>query len=137
MSLMNQIGVAGSKVAGRVKGNIETFMFNHQDLVKPVVAAGLAASMLTSQVLAAGTYNPSGGVKVMVGYVCSILMGVGIIYALIAIFNWVSAIKQEDAERQSKSIVNVFIAGLLIAVKPISVAIINAMGGSDATSMIE
>ena len=59
-------------------------------------------------------------------------MGVGIIYALIAIFNWVSAVKQEDAERQSKSIVNIFIAGLLILIKPISIVIINALGGDSS-----
>lgn len=91
--------------------------------------------MASNSVLAAG-FDASGGVATMTSYVCSILMGVGVIYGLIAVFNWVSAVKQEDAERQSKSIVNVFIAGLLIVIKPISVAIITAFGGKDAAGMI-
>lgn len=114
----------------KAKSNVVTFANNMPGMVKPVVATGMAAMMGTSNVLA--DFSPNTAVTTMAGYVCSILMGVGIIYALIAIFNWVSAVKQEDAERQSKSIVNVFIAGLLILIKPISIAIINALGGDSS-----
>ena len=119
------------RLISNVKSNVTNFIQTNPNLAKPIAIAGMTVTMLSNSVLADG-FNSNGAIKTMVGYVTSILMGVGIIYALIAIFNWVSAIKQEDAERQSKSIVNVFIAGLLIAIKPISVAIISAMGGDSS-----
>ncbi len=135
MNLFNSISNSASKAVSRVKYNTNKFMLNNPSLVKPTAIAGIAAAMASNSVLAAG-FDASGGVATMTSYVCSILMGVGVIYGLIAVFNWVSAVKQEDAERQSKSIVNVFIAGLLIVIKPISVAIITAFGGKDAAGMI-
>ncbi len=128
MNLISCVGGRYSKAASKVKNNISTFALNHPDLAKSVAAIGVTTAMISNQVMA--DFDPTTAITKMAGYVCSILMGVGIIYALIAIFNWVSAIKQEDAERQSKSIVNIFIAGLLIAIKPISVVIINALGGN-------
>lgn len=138
MNLFNSISNSASKAVSKVKCNVNQFMLNNPSLAKPVAIAGIAVTMISNSVLAAEAsgFNASGGIKKMTSYVCSILMGVGIIYGLIAVFNWVSAVKQEDAERQSKSIVNVFIAGLLIVIKPISVAIISAFGGSDAAGMI-
>ena len=135
MNLFNSISNSASKAVSRIKYNTNKFILSHPSLIKPVAIAGIATSMASNSVLAAG-FNAAGGVKAMTSYVCSILMGVGVIYGLIAVFNWVSAVKQEDAERQSKSIVNVFIAGLLIVIKPISIVIIKAFGGSDAADMI-
>ncbi len=116
------------KTKNHISYQLTKFCVEHQDLVKPVLIAGMSPLLFMNNVSAAA--NIDGAIKVMVGYVTSVIAGVGIIYALVAIFNWVSAIKQEDAERQSKSITNVFVAGLLIMIKPISAAIIDALGGS-------
>lgn len=96
---------------------------------KMSLMAGMAMLAVNNACYAAGAFNPNGAIKEMAGYATAIVSGVGIIYAIIAVFNWVSAIKQEDSERASKSIINVFIAGLLILIGPITAAIINALGG--------
>lgn len=103
-------------------------------------AAAVASSfvvpfMYFDQALASSNVNLKGGVKTMVGYVTTIVLGVGLIYALIAVLNWIAAIKQEDPERQTKSIINVFIAGALCLVKPIAKAILKAMNVSGANEV--
>ena len=99
---------------------------------------GAMASMqlsyyVTNAVLAAGP-NIKGGIKELVTYVSLAVSGVGIVYAIIAIFNWVSALKQDEPERASKAIINVVIAVFLCLVGPITLAILKAFGVSDADS---
>lgn len=122
-----------SNAISKAKSNVTTFMYSTPYLAKPIAIAGTVSMMATNAVFA--DFSPDKAISKMVGYVTSILMGVGIIYAFIAIFNWVAAMKREDAESQSKQIVNIFIAGILIAIKPVSIVIINALGGD--ASVIE
>lgn len=95
----------------------------------------LAMSMLVfSMSLANPAYaaiDVAGGITAMVKYVSMIVSGVGIIYAVIAIFKWVSAIKQDDSERASQQIINVFIAMLLIAIGPITAVLLRAFGATN------
>ena len=111
-----------------LKTSAQNYIATHPSLAKASATLGLMAMAIGNPAMA--DFNPSNAITKMVGYVTAIISGVGIIYAIVAVFNWVSAIKQEDSERQSKAIVNVFIAGLLIAIGPIAAVIINALGGS-------
>lgn len=64
----------------------------------------------------------------MVSIATTVVMGAGVLFLIIAIFNWVSAIKQDEPERASKGPQNVIIAALMCLVKPITVIILNALG---------
>ena len=112
------------------------FVANSPEAVKPVLASGLVPGLLFNPASADG-FNAQGGINTMAGYVFTIICGVGIIYFGISVFNWVSAIKQEDPDRQGKAIVNIFIAGLLIVIKPISMAVMSALTGSEGTIITE
>jgi uncharacterized membrane protein YidH (DUF202 family) len=98
---------------------------------KLTMAFALGSLGITGSALAADGFDPTNAITKMVGYVSAIISGVGVIYGVVAIFNWVSAVKQEDSERASKSIINVFIAGLLICIGPIAAVIITALGGTN------
>lgn len=111
------------------------FVANSPEAVKPVLASGLVPGLLFNPT--AADFNAQGGVTTMAGYVFTIICGVGIIYFGISVFNWVSAIKQEDPDRQGKAIVNIFIAGLLIVIKPISMAVMSALTGSEGSIITE
>lgn len=96
---------------------------------KLAVAFCLVTMSLANPVMAADIDIDS-GITEMVKYVSLIVSGVGFIYGIIAVFKWVSAIKQEDSERASQAIVNVFIAALLVAIGPITLAIMSAFGAT-------
>lgn len=114
---------------------MKTTFINNPTCQRAAIAGALAAMQLSqyanNAVLAAGP-NVTKGIKSMVSYVTMAVSGVGIIYAIIAIFAWISAIKQEEPERASKAIVNVVIAVFLVLVGPITAAILSAFGVSDA-----
>ena len=74
----------------------------------------------------------------MISIATTVVLGVGVIMAIMAVFNWISAIHEEDSARQSKSIIRVVIALILILIKPITKAIINAINGDgDADDYLE
>ena len=114
---------------------MKTTFINNPTCQRVAIAGALAAMQLSqyanNAVLAAGP-NVKSGIKSMVTYVTAAVSGVGILYAIIAIFAWVSAIKQEEPERASKAIVNVVIAIFLALVGPITAVILKAFGVSDA-----
>lgn len=95
---------------------------------KLAVAFCLVTMSLANPVMA--DIDIDSGITEMVKYVSLIVSGVGFIYGIIAVFKWVSAIKQEDSERASQAIVNVFIAALLVAIGPITLAIMSAFGAT-------
>lgn len=119
------------------------FAAKHPKLVRRVVAFGfgisMAANEATSVVLAAddATSKISNGIKAMISIATTVVLGVGVIMAIMAIFNWVSAMHEEDSARQSKSIVRVIIALILILIKPIAHIIINAIGDETADEYTE
>ena len=119
------------KAKNKVQEQVDTFQAN---LAVYSYRIPILAAVGTVPFLVMDTYanNLNNAIKTMVNLASTVVMGVGSIYAVIAIFNWVSAIRQEDAERQSKAIVNVFVAALLIAIKPITKLLISQLGG-DAT----
>ena len=116
---------------------MKTTFINNPTCQRVAIAGALAAMQLSqyanNAVLAAGP-NVTKGIKQMVSYVTMAVSGVGILYAIIAIFSWVSAIKQDEPERASKAIVNVVIAIFLALVGPITAAILGAFGVSSAAS---
>lgn len=113
------------------KAMISTFAAKHPNAAAPVVAAALAVSGATSKVMVlAGDFNPSGATAKIVDWVTSIVLAVGLIYALIAGINFFSAIKEEDSARQSKSTINLFIALGICLIKPIVVLLLKAAGGT-------
>lgn len=101
------------------------------DLYQKAIVAACTLSLALPRTAMADSVNINGGITKMVSYVSMVVSGVGIIYAIVAIFNWVSAIKQEEPERASKAIVNVFVAALLILIGPITSIIIKAFGVSN------
>lgn len=102
---------------------------------KFVVATAVFNMSVVNYCYADGDFNPSGAIQKMASYATAVISGVGVIYGIVAVFNWVSAIKQEDSERASKAIVNVFIAGLLICIWPITKAILTAFGGDGVAGL--
>ncbi len=116
------------KIKNKLTLPVEKFFTEHPQAVKPMASLMIATMSITQTVLA--DFDPSNATNVLFNYATAIVSGVGIVYAVIAIFNWVSAMKQEDAERQSKALVNIFIAGILIAIGVVTRVIISALGGS-------
>lgn len=112
------------------------FAAKHPKLVRSVVGLGLGISMAVNEqaTVFAGnaTETVQNGITQMVSIVSTVVMGVGIIMAIMAIFNWVSAIHEEDSARQSKSIVRVVIAIILIIIKPVSAMIVKAVNSEQA-----
>lgn len=104
-------------------------MYKNPEVAKGICLIGMTPMLFVPNMAMASFKD---AVTKMIDIVSSLFMGVGIVYALIAVFNWVSAIKQEDAERQSKAITNIFVAGLLILIKPITSAIIVALAPDQA-----
>ena len=133
--LLKTIKTMVTKVKQNFMQQWALFIANSPEAVKPVLASGLVPGLLFNPT--AADCNAQGGVTTMAGYVFTIICGVGIIYFGISVFNWVSAIKQEDPDRQGKAIVNIFIAGLLIVIKPISMAVMSALTGSEGTIITE
>ena len=117
---------------------VNEFMARHPKQVNAIVGTGMALSIACNQLMmtsfADATSSIESGIKQMVSIVSTVIMGVGIIMAIMAIFNWVSAIHEEDSARQSKSIVRVVIAAILILIKPVSYMIINAVSSNTAST---
>lgn len=103
-------------------------MMTNPTVAKSAIVAGMLPMLLNQSAFA--TSQMIGAITNMVGVASTVVMGVGIVYAIIAVFNWVSAIKQEDSERASKSIVNIFVAVALILIKPITSAVLSGIGDS-------
>lgn len=95
---------------------------------KCVVLLGLILTQLAIRPAYAEDINIKGGITKMVEYVSLIVCGVGIIYFVIAVFKWISAIKQDDPERASAQITNVFVAIVLIGIGGIAAALLSAFG---------
>ena len=116
---------------------MKTTFINNPTCQRVAIAGALAAMQLSqyaNNAVLAAKPNVTNGIKSMVTYVTGAVSGVGILYAIIAIFAWVSAIKQDEPERASKAIVNVVIAVFLALVGPITAAILKGFGVSDAGS---
>lgn len=117
---------------------MKSTLINNPACQRAAIAGALASMQLsqlaTNAVFAASGPNIQGGIKQMVTYVSGAVSGVGIIYAIIAIFSWVSALKQDEPERASKAIVNVVIAVFLCLVGPITALILKGFGVSNASS---
>lgn len=109
------------------KANLACNKLGKTKLVATVLTA---MATISGQAYATDGFDPTNATRVLFGYATAIVSGVGVIYAVIAIFNWVSAMRQDDAERQSKALINIFIAGVLIAIGAVTGVIINALGGS-------
>lgn len=92
--------------------------------VKAVVATGIA---FTPNALAA-VQGADSILSTVLGYVGDIFVYLGIFLLVLSIGNLISALKQEDAERQSKQITMIIISCVLIAIKPIMNAILSATG---------
>ena len=107
-------------------------MMTNPTVAKSAIVAGMLPMLLNQSAFAtsATTSGMDSAIKNMVGIASTVVMGVGIVYAIIAVFNWVSAIKQEDSERASKSIVNIFVSVALILIKPITSEVLKNIGNS-------
>ena len=113
------------------KAMISTFMTRHPNAIAPVSAAALAISGMATKITAsAADFDPSGATSKIVSWVTSIVLAVGLVYLLIAGINFFSAIKEEDSARQSKSVINLFIALGICLIKPIVVLLLKAVGGT-------
>lgn len=107
-------------------------MMTNPTVAKSAIVAGMLPMLLNQSAFATSqaTNQMTGAITNMVDVASTVVMGVGIVYAIIAVFNWVSAIRQEDSERASKSIVNIFVAVALILIKPITSAVLSGIGDS-------
>lgn len=127
MNFLNKFKTDVKSVGAKVRANVISFTQYTPHLTKTALTAGFAVALMTNAAFA--DFSPGTAVNTMTGYITQIVSGVGTIYAFISVFNWLSAVKQEDPDRASKSIVNVFIAGALIAIGVISNAVVSALSG--------
>lgn len=98
------------------------------DVMKSIVTSALATVMTFDMAFA--DFSATSAVETMTGYIADICMGAGIILGLVSVFNWISGFKEDNAERQNKATTNILIAGVLICIKPVSSAILTALGAS-------
>lgn len=124
------------KIKNRCINEIYEITAKHPKTFKKIVTLGVSASLFVNQTMPVATADAtskiSNAIKQMVSIVSTVIMGIGIIMAIIAIFNWVSAMHEEDSARQSKSITRVIIAAILIIIKPITVMIVKAVDANQA-----
>lgn len=124
------------KIKNRCINEIYEITSKHPKAFKRIVTLGVSTSLFVNETMpvamADATSKISNAIKQMVSIVSTVIMGIGIIMAIIAIFNWVSAMHEEDSARQSKSITRVIIAAILIIIKPITVMIVRAVDANQA-----
>lgn len=136
------------KIVSKIKTSCANIFYKfaakHPKLIRTVTALGFGISMAvvetnaTVYADAGASEKISEGVQEMISIATTVVLGVGVIMAIMAVFNWISAIHEEDSARQSKSIIRVVIALILILIKPITKAIINAINGDgDADDYLE
>lgn len=114
----------------KAKENLIRFAAAHPNALAPVMAVAMAASSSGVQTLGfAAGFDPNGALYLIVSWVTTIILAVGLVYMLVAGMNFFSAIKQEDSERQSKSVMNLFIALGICLIKPIVILLLDAVGG--------
>lgn len=124
------------KIKNRCINEIYEITSKHPKAFKRIVTLGVSTSLFVNETMpvamADATSKISNAIKQMVSIVSTVIMGIGIIMAIIAIFNWASAMHEEDSVRQSKSITRVIIAAILIIIKPITVMIVRAVDANQA-----
>ena len=129
MKLFSKIANFAKKAKTNLTNNWYQFCMEHPALVKPLLMTGVSTSMAVNNLMASAAKNGKfqNAISKMVDISSTIIAGVGIVWLVMAVFNWVSAIRQEDSERASKSIMNIFIAVAMILVKVIASVIANAV----------
>ena len=123
----------------KAKENLMSFAAKHPNAIAPMMAVAMAVASSGTQVLgfaedetkpaSTAKFDPDAALETIVGWVTTIVLAVGLVYVLIAGMNFFSAIKNEDSERQSKAVMNIFIGLGLCLIKPIVVILLKAVGG--------
>ena len=85
-----------SKTKSKCVSTVNTFMAKHPKQFNAVTALGVSAAITINNLIinvAADTTDATGkiqaGIKQMVSIATTVVMGIGIIMAIMAIFNWV------------------------------------------------
>lgn len=135
------------KIVSKIKTSCANIFYKfaakHPKLIRTVTALGFGISMAVVETNATvyadsdATSKISDGIGAMISIATTVVLGVGVIMAIMAVFNWISAIHEEDSARQSKSIIRVVIALILILIKPIAHVIIKAIGDDTANEYTE
>lgn len=129
------------RIFNKCKNALLEFKAKRPEMLATVTSIGVGGAMafndLFMKVAAvdANSQIQSGIIK-MVSIVSTVVMGVGIILTLVAIFNWIGAVNEEDSARQSKAIVRVVIGGILIIIKPVTYMIVKAVSADTADTYI-
>lgn len=105
---------------------VKNFVSNPANLARMAFLATFGVCMLHAPAYAD---EFSAVAKVLLGYVKSIVRWVGAVYFIIAAVSFFAGVRNEDAERQTKSIMNIFIAVALIIIPTILDALMGAAGG--------
>ena len=100
-----------------------------EDAKKSIAGKATLAAMIVSPVHIFADASPDSIISSALGVVSDVFKYLGIFFLAVSFMNLISALKQEDGDRQQKAIAGIVISVIMIANKPLLNGILSAATG--------